>query len=120
MNRLEIGQVVIGTVRSIKPYGVFIDIGGVTGLLHVSEIFDAYIDSPHNVFNVNDEVRAKIIELDAERGRISLSIRQLERQLEGEDPPAQSSVKKPKAPSDGSGGFEARAEVEGQAYSTVP
>jgi small subunit ribosomal protein S1 len=78
MNRLEVGEVVIGTVRGIKPYGAFIDIGGVSGLLHISEISHDHIDTPHTVFNVNDEVKVMIIDLDAERGRISLSTKQLE------------------------------------------
>ena len=78
MNRLEVGEVVIGNVRGIKPYGAFIDIGGVSGLLHISEISHDHIDTPHSVFNVNDEVKVMIIDLDAERGRISLSTKQLE------------------------------------------
>jgi small subunit ribosomal protein S1 len=78
MNKLEVGEVVIGTVRGIKPYGAFIDIGGVSGLLHISEISHDHIDTPHSVFNVNDEVKVMIIDLDAERGRISLSTKQLE------------------------------------------
>jgi small subunit ribosomal protein S1 len=78
MNRLEVGEVVIGTVRGLKPYGAFIDIGGVSGLLHISEISHDHIDTPHSVFNVNDEVKVMIIDLDAERGRISLSTKQLE------------------------------------------
>lgn len=78
MNRLEVGEVVIGTVRGIKPYGAFIDIGGVSGLLHISEISHEHIETPHTVFNVNDEIKVMIIDLDAERGRISLSTKQLE------------------------------------------
>ncbi|MBF2018304.1 MAG: S1 RNA-binding domain-containing protein [Rivularia sp. T60_A2020_040] len=78
MNRLEVGEVVIGTVRGIKPYGAFIDIGGVSGLLHISEISHEHIDTPSSVFNVNDELKVMIIDLDAERGRISLSTKQLE------------------------------------------
>lgn len=78
MNGLEVSQVVIGSVRGIKPYGAFIDIGGVSGLLHISEISHDHIDTPHSVFNVNDELKVMIIDLDAERGRISLSTKQLE------------------------------------------
>jgi small subunit ribosomal protein S1 len=78
MHGLEVGQVVTGTVRGIKPYGAFIDIGGVSGLLHISEISHDHIDTPHSVFNVNDELKVMIIDLDADRGRISLSTKQLE------------------------------------------
>jgi small subunit ribosomal protein S1 len=45
MNGLAVGQVVIGSVRGIKPYGAFIDIGGVSGLLHISEISHDHIDT---------------------------------------------------------------------------
>lgn len=78
MNKLEVGEVVIGAVRGIKPYGAFIDIGGVSGLLHISEISHDHIETPHSVFKVNDEIKVMIIDLDAERGRISLSTKQLE------------------------------------------
>lgn len=78
MNRLELYEVVEGTVRGLKPYGAFIDIGGVSGLLHISEISHDHIDTPHSVFNVNDMVKVMIIDLDADRGRISLSTKQLE------------------------------------------
>jgi small subunit ribosomal protein S1 len=78
MNKLEVGEVVVGVVRGIKPYGAFIDIGGVSGLLHISEISHEHIETPNNVFNVNDELKVMIIDLDAERGRISLSTKQLE------------------------------------------
>jgi len=78
MNGLQVSEVVLGTVRGLKPYGAFIDIGGVSGLLHISEISHDHIDTPHSVFNVNDEIKVMIIDLDAERGRISLSTKQLE------------------------------------------
>ena len=80
MNRLEVGEVVVGTVRGIKPYGAFIDIGGVSGLLHISEISHEHIETPHSVLNVNDQMKVMIIDLDAERGRISLSTKALERE----------------------------------------
>jgi len=78
MHGLEVTQVVNGTVKGIKPYGAFIDIGGVSGLLHISEISHEHIETPNSVFNVNDEIKVMIIDLDAERGRISLSTKQLE------------------------------------------
>lgn len=78
MNRLEVGEVVSGTVRGIKPYGAFIDIGGVSALLINSEISHEHVEDPHSVFQVNDEIKAIIIDLDAERGRISVSTKVLE------------------------------------------
>ena len=59
---------VLGAVRGLKPYGAFIDIGGVSGLLHISEISHDHIDTPHSVFNVNDEIKVMIIDLDAGAG----------------------------------------------------
>lgn len=78
MSGLKVGEVVVGSVRGIKPYGAFIDIGGVSGLLHISEISHDHIDTPSSVFDINDELKVMIIDLDAERGRISLSTKQLE------------------------------------------
>ena len=78
MNRLEVGEVVVGSVKGIKPYGAFIDIGGVSGLLHISEISHEHIETPHNILNVNDQMKVMIIDLDSERGRISLSTKALE------------------------------------------
>ena len=78
MNRLEVGEVVVGNVKGIKPYGAFIDIGGVSGLLHISEISHEHIETPHNILNVNDQMKVMIIDLDSERGRISLSTKALE------------------------------------------
>ncbi|HEY9877846.1 MAG TPA: S1 RNA-binding domain-containing protein, partial [Leptolyngbyaceae cyanobacterium] len=60
MNGLQVGEVVLGTVRGLKPYGAFIDIGGVSGLLHISEISHDHIDTPHSVFNVNDDIKVMI------------------------------------------------------------
>ena len=61
MNRLEVGEVVVGSVKGIKPYGAFIDIGGVSGLLHISEISHEHIETPHNILNVNDQMKVMII-----------------------------------------------------------
>ena len=61
-----------------QAYGAFIDIGGVSGLLHISEISHEHIETLHSVLNVNDQMKVMIIDLDAERGRISLSTKALE------------------------------------------
>jgi small subunit ribosomal protein S1 len=78
LNSHEVGEVVIGTVCEIKPYGAFIDIGGVRGLLHISEISHDHIDTPHTILNVYDRMKVMIIDIDAERGRLSLSTKALE------------------------------------------
>ncbi|MBD2742767.1 S1 RNA-binding domain-containing protein [Coleofasciculus sp. FACHB-1120] len=77
-HRLEVGQVVLGLVSAIKPYGAFIDIGVVNALLRYPEISHAHLDTPHSVFKVNDEVKAMILDVDLERGLISLSTKALE------------------------------------------
>ena len=61
MNRLEVGEVVVGSVKGIKPYGAFIDIGGVSGLLHISEISHEHIETPHNVLNVSDQMKVMTV-----------------------------------------------------------
>jgi len=74
IKQLKIGQVVTGTVRYIKPYGAFIDIGGAIGLLHISEIDHNHsVDSVRNIFQVNDQVKVIIINLDYQHNSIFLS-----------------------------------------------
>jgi small subunit ribosomal protein S1 len=77
-SQLELGQLVSGTVSSIKPFGVFIDLGGTTGLLHINQISQNYIESLAGVFQVGQPVKALIINLDEGQGRISLSTKVLE------------------------------------------
>lgn len=80
INDLEVGQIVTGTVTEIKPYGVALDLGGVRGLIHITEISDEHIDTPHSVFSVNDQVKAIIIDLDIEKGRVALSTKGVEKE----------------------------------------
>jgi small subunit ribosomal protein S1 len=76
--RLVEGAVVDGRVRSITDFGAFVDLGGVDGLVHVTEIAHRRIGHPREVLTLGDEVKVKILELDPEKKRISLSIKQLE------------------------------------------
>ena len=77
---LEVGQLVEGVVASIKPYGYFIDLGGVSGLLHQSCVSGGQLRDLREVFNQGERVRALITELDAGRGRIALNTALLEGQ----------------------------------------
>ncbi len=77
-SELEIGQLIEGEVVAIKPYGFFVDIGGVSGLLHHSMVTNASFRSLREVFNQGDSVKALITELDPGRGRISLNTALLE------------------------------------------
>src|SRR5689334_23551721 len=72
---LQVGQKVSGTVRSIAPFGVFVDLGGIDGLVHKSELSWNKVNNPEAGYKVGDEVEAEVIDINHERGRISLSIR---------------------------------------------
>jgi len=75
---LQVGQKVNGTVRSIAPFGVFIDLGGIDGLVHKSELSWNKVNNPEAGYKVGDQVEAEVIDINHERGRISLSIRKLQ------------------------------------------
>lgn len=77
-SQLEIGQLVEGKVSGIKPFGIFIDMNGTSGLLHINQISQKYIDSLSNVFQVGQPLKAMIVNLDEGQGRISLSTKVLE------------------------------------------
>ena len=79
-SELEVGQLVEGQVAAIKPYGLFIDLGGVSGLLHQSVITGGSLRSLREVFGQGDTVRALITELDPGRGRIALNTALMEGQ----------------------------------------
>jgi small subunit ribosomal protein S1 len=76
MKELGVGQIVNGKVESLQPYGAFVDLGGVTGLVHVSQVCGRRIKTPSEVLKVGQEVRVKILKIEGDR--ISLSIRALE------------------------------------------
>jgi small subunit ribosomal protein S1 len=75
---LEVGQLVEGVVVSVKPYGFFVDLGGVSGLLHQSSITAGQLRDLREVFNQGDRLKALITELDPGRGRIALNTALLE------------------------------------------
>mmetsp|Transcript_13662 Transcript_13662/g.24490 ORF Transcript_13662/g.24490 Transcript_13662/m.24490 type:complete len:388 (-) Transcript_13662:649-1812(-) len=75
---LESGSVVEGVVRSVKPYGVFVDVGGLTGLLHISQISHDRVEDPGKVLEFGSKIKCMVINADKERGRVSLSTKTLE------------------------------------------
>jgi small subunit ribosomal protein S1 len=75
---LQVGQKVTGNVRSIAPFGVFVDLGGIDGLVHKSELSWNKVNNPEGGYRVGEEVEAEVIDINHERGRISLSIRRLQ------------------------------------------
>ncbi|GER31452.1 ribosomal protein S1 [Striga asiatica] len=76
--QLGIGTVAIGTVQTLKPYGAFIDIGGINGLLHVSQISHDRVADIATVLQPGDTLKVMVLSHDRERGRVSLSTKKLE------------------------------------------
>ena len=71
------GKVVDGVVKNITEYGVFVDLGGVDGLLHITDISWGRVKHPSELFSVGDKISVKILSLDMERERVSLGMKQL-------------------------------------------
>ncbi|WP_233219796.1 S1 RNA-binding domain-containing protein [Pleurocapsa sp. CCALA 161] len=78
MNSIEEGVLMPGKVVNIKPYGVFVDLDGATGLLHVKEISGARVESLNNLFEVGQKIKVVIKQIDEHQNRMSLSIKALE------------------------------------------
>ena len=81
LQTLSEGSVVKGIVKNITDYGAFVDLGGIDGLLHITDLAWRRVKHPSEVLNVGDEVTAKILKFDQEKNRVSLGMKQL-----GEDP----------------------------------
>lgn len=77
-SELKEGDTVQGTVRSLADYGAFVDIGGVDGLLHVGEISWSRVNKPSDVLAPGQEIEARVLKIDPEKRRISLSMKQLQ------------------------------------------
>lgn len=77
-SQLVVGDVIEGKVSRLTNFGAFIDVGGVDGLVHISEISYKHIDKPSDVLKVGQDVKVKVIGIDDDRHRISLSIKQTE------------------------------------------
>lgn len=77
-NRLKIGGIVTGTIIKIENYGIFIQIYGIIGLLHISEIGSKNIQDIHHIFNIGDHITVKILHIDLEQGRLSVSRRYID------------------------------------------
>jgi small subunit ribosomal protein S1 len=74
---LKEGDIVSGEVRSLAGYGAFVDIGGIDGLLHVSDISWSRVNSPEDVLTVGQQLQLKVLKVDLENSRISLGLKQL-------------------------------------------
>ena len=76
LDSLKPGQVISGTVKRLTNFGAFVDVGGIDGLVHISEMSWSRIDNPGEILNIGDEVDVKVIDVIPERDRIGLSLRQ--------------------------------------------
>jgi small subunit ribosomal protein S1 len=81
LGNLKEGAIVKGIVKNITDYGAFVDLGGIDGLLHITDLAWRRVKHPSEVLNVGDEVEAKILKFDQEKNRVSLGMKQL-----GDDP----------------------------------
>jgi small subunit ribosomal protein S1 len=81
LSTLSEGAIVKGIVKNITDYGAFVDLGGIDGLLHITDLAWRRVKHPSEVLNVGDEVTAKVLKFDQEKNRVSLGMKQL-----GEDP----------------------------------
>ena len=81
LERLQEGMSVKGIVKNLTDYGAFVDLGGVDGLLHITDMSWKRIKHPNEIVNVGDEVDVKVLKYDRDRNRVSLGLKQL-----GEDP----------------------------------
>lgn len=78
LTNLEKGQVLEGVVKNITNFGVFIDLGGVDGLLHITDISWGRVNHPNEVLNLDDKIKVVVLDFDDEKKRISLGMKQLE------------------------------------------
>ena len=76
LEAMEEGKLIDGFVKNITDYGVFVDLGGVDGLLHITDIVRGRIGHPSEVFKVGDKVAVKVLKYDPDTGRISLGYKQ--------------------------------------------
>jgi len=81
LDRLEEGAIVKGVVKNLTDYGAFIDLGGIDGLLHITDMAWKRVRHPSEIVNVADELEVRVLRFDRERNRVSLGLKQL-----GEDP----------------------------------
>ena len=81
LERLQEGAIVTGVVKNLTDYGAFVDLGGIDGLLHITDMAWKRVRHPSEVVNVGDELDVRVLKFDRERNRVSLGLKQL-----GEDP----------------------------------
>jgi small subunit ribosomal protein S1 len=81
MENLQEGQIIKGVVKNLTDYGAFLDLGGIDGLLHITDMAWKRVKHPSEVVNIGDEIEVKVLKFDRDKNRVSLGLKQL-----GEDP----------------------------------
>jgi small subunit ribosomal protein S1 len=76
LDRLQPGQVVEGTISNIVDFGAFVDLDGIDGLIHISELSWSHVNHPSEILNIGDQVTVKVLDIDRDRQRISLGLKQ--------------------------------------------
>ena len=79
LERLKEGQIVEGIVKNLTEYGAFIDLGGIDGLLHITDMSWGRVNHPSELFQVGDHVRVKVLKFNADTERVSLGLKQITR-----------------------------------------
>ncbi len=76
LDRLERGQIVVGTISNIVDFGAFVDLDGIDGLIHISELSWGHVNHPSEVLTIGQQVNVKVLDIDRDRQRISLGLKQ--------------------------------------------
>src|SRR5438045_1718485 len=76
LDRLQPGQVVEGTISNIVDFGAFVDLDGIDGLIHISELSWSHVNHPSEILSIGDTVTVKVLDIDRDRQRISLGLKQ--------------------------------------------
>jgi small subunit ribosomal protein S1 len=78
LQTLAPGQIVDGVIKNLTDYGAFIDLGGIDGLLHVTDMSWGRVNHPSEIFQVGDEIKVKVLKFDSENERVSLGLKQIQ------------------------------------------
>jgi small subunit ribosomal protein S1 len=78
LETLDAGQIVDGVIKNLTDYGAFIDLGGIDGLLHITDMSWGRVNHPSEIFHVGDEIKVKVLKFDAESERVSLGLKQIQ------------------------------------------
>jgi small subunit ribosomal protein S1 len=77
LDKLQVGMIVEGIVKNITEYGCFVDLGGIDGLLHITDMSWGRVNHPSEMFEVGDEIKVKVLKFDADSERVSLGLKQI-------------------------------------------